>query len=99
MGMLGSWFWLSQRQRLNQWQRTSTNLLRDSAIGLSVGVSAHLVWDALLSSSKRGFYIRGFGGTKHLTCGYLQTWPSALAFPYSLPGLCVPTRQMGHSDV
>ena len=46
----------------NQWQRTSTNLLRDSAIGLSVGVSAHLVWDALLSSSKRGFYIRGFGG-------------------------------------
>ncbi|WP_187329578.1 hypothetical protein [Halomicronema hongdechloris] len=39
------------------------NLLRDGAIGLSVGISAHLIWDALLSSTRRGFYIHGFGGS------------------------------------
>lgn len=33
---------------------------RDSAIGLSVGVSAHLIWDALLSYSKIGFIIHGW---------------------------------------
>jgi hypothetical protein len=42
------------------------NLLRDSAIGLSVGISAHLLWDALLSSTRRGFYIAGFGSSLSL---------------------------------
>ncbi|MGK7926866.1 MAG: hypothetical protein AB4290_16765 [Spirulina sp.] len=34
--------------------------LRDTAIALCVGMSAHLIWDALLSESKRGFFIRGW---------------------------------------
>lgn len=34
--------------------------LRDAAMGLSVGMSAHLIWDALLSSTKRGFAIFGW---------------------------------------
>ena len=97
MGMLGGWFWLSQRQRLNQWQRTLTNLLRDSAIGLSVGISAHLAWDALLSSFKRGFYIRGFGGP----ASYLWLFAN-LAIGIGIPLLIAwsmrPARQMGHSD-
>jgi len=63
MGLLGGWFWCSQQRYVSPWQRTGVNLLRDGAIGLSVGMSAHLVWDALLSSFKRGFYIRGFGGS------------------------------------
>ena len=63
MGLLGGWFWCSQQRYVSPWQRTGVNLLRDGAIGLSVGMSAHLVWDALLSSLKRGFYIRGFGGS------------------------------------
>ncbi|MFB2970548.1 hypothetical protein ACE1CD_16385 [Aerosakkonema sp. BLCC-F183] len=33
---------------------------RDAAIGLSVGMSAHLIWDAMLSSTKRGFLIFGW---------------------------------------
>lgn len=59
---LGGWFWLVQQNRLTSWQKTLANLLRDGAMGLSVGISGHLLWDALLSSTKRGFYIRGFGG-------------------------------------
>ena len=62
VGLLGGWFWCSQQRYLSQGQRSWVNLLRDSAIGLSVGMSAHLVWDALLSSLKRGFYTQGFGG-------------------------------------
>ncbi|MCL1469929.1 hypothetical protein [Argonema antarcticum] len=34
--------------------------LRDAAIGLAVGMSAHLIWDALLSSTKHGFTIFGW---------------------------------------
>lgn len=41
--------------------------LRDGALGLMVGMSAHLVWDAALSSAKRGFYIAGFSGGASLT--------------------------------
>jgi hypothetical protein len=62
MGGLGGWLWFAPRLTLTTWQKTAVNLLRDGAMGLSVGVSAHLIWDALLSSTRRGFYIRGFGG-------------------------------------
>jgi hypothetical protein len=44
-------------------QRTRSQLwkwVRDGAMGLSVGMCAHLVWDAILSSTKRGFFIRGW---------------------------------------
>lgn len=41
--------------------------LRDGAIGLSVGMSAHLLWDALLSSTKRGFRIYGWNNSASLT--------------------------------
>jgi len=34
--------------------------LRDAALGLCVGMSAHLIWDALLSSTKSGFTIFGW---------------------------------------
>lgn len=66
MGMLGLWLWLSQKTSITQFQRGLVNLLRDSAIGLSVGISAHLLWDALLSSTRRGFYIHGFGSSLSL---------------------------------
>ncbi|MBD2156148.1 hypothetical protein [Leptolyngbya sp. FACHB-16] len=62
MGLKGLWFWWRQKPGLNSLQRLGVDLLRDSAIGLSVGISAHLAWDALLSSTKRGFYIHGFDG-------------------------------------
>jgi hypothetical protein len=60
MGLLGLWVWISQRSTLTPIQRTLNNLMRDCAIGLSVGVCAHLLWDALLSSTRRGFTIHGF---------------------------------------
>jgi len=60
MGFGGVWFWFRQKRELNRIQNFALDLLRDSAIGLSVGISAHLIWDALLSSMKRGFYIQGF---------------------------------------
>jgi len=63
MGMLGIWLWLSQQSPVNRGRRALVNLLRDCAIGLSVGISAHLIWDALLSSTRRGFYIHGFGSS------------------------------------
>lgn len=66
MGLLGIWFWLSQKTSNTRRQRVLINLLRDSAIGLSVGMSAHLIWDALLSSTRRGFYIHGFGSSLSL---------------------------------
>ncbi|MBD2231418.1 hypothetical protein H6G07_07500 [Phormidium tenue FACHB-1052] len=59
---LGGWLWLASRLALSTWQKTVANLLRDGAMGLSVGISAHLIWDALLSSTRRGFYIHGFSG-------------------------------------
>jgi hypothetical protein len=40
--------------------------LRDAAIGLSVGISAHLIWDALLSETKAGFMIRGWNHSTSL---------------------------------
>ncbi len=61
LGLLGLWFWLARQPPTTPLQRTLMNLLRDSAIGLSVGISAHLIWDALLSSLRRDFYIHGFG--------------------------------------
>jgi len=63
MMLLGVWFWFSRSGTLRGWQRSLTNLLRDGAIGLSVGICAHLLWDALLSFTRRGFYIHGFGST------------------------------------
>ncbi len=64
--MLGIWLWLSQKSLITQLQKGLVNLLRDCAIGLSVGISAHLLWDALLSSTRYGFYIHGFGGSLSL---------------------------------
>ena len=61
--VLGGWVWFMQRPRLDLWQKTLANLVRDGAMGLSVGISAHLLWDALLSSTRRGFYIRGFSSS------------------------------------
>lgn len=63
MGLLGAWLWLASRISQNQIQQGLVNLLRDCAMGLSVGMSAHLLWDALLSSTRRGFYIHGLGGS------------------------------------
>ena len=58
--LLGLWLWLSRQPGWHRWQRIGLSTLRDGAIGLSVGMSAHLIWDALLSSTRRGFYIHGF---------------------------------------
>jgi hypothetical protein len=66
MGLLGIWLWLSPKTSRTQFPRAFVNLLRDGAIGLSVGISAHLLWDALLSSTRRGFYIHGFGSSLSL---------------------------------
>ncbi|RZM82291.1 hypothetical protein [Leptolyngbya iicbica] len=66
MGLLGLWLGLSQQSPITSFQRSLLNLLRDGAIGLSVGISAHLLWDALLSSTRRGFYIAGFGNSLSL---------------------------------
>lgn len=59
---LAGWFWLAKIPTLSLWQKVMVRWGRDGAIGLSVGMSAHLIWDALLSSTRRGFYIHGFGG-------------------------------------
>ncbi|NEQ44421.1 MAG: hypothetical protein F6K00_13030 [Leptolyngbya sp. SIOISBB] len=61
LALLGLWGWLRRSPPSHQWPTLLTNSLRDSALGLSIGMSAHLLWDALLSSTRRGFYIRGFG--------------------------------------
>lgn len=60
IGCLALWGGISQQSILTQLQRTLNNLMRDCAMGLSVGICAHLLWDALLSSTKRGFFIHGF---------------------------------------
>ncbi len=52
----------SQFNNSHQWWRW----LRDGAIGLSVGMSAHLIWDALLSSTKQGFVIFGWSQSASL---------------------------------
>jgi hypothetical protein len=61
MTLLSLWFWLSRILPRTTWKHQLNNLMRDCALGLSVGISAHLIWDALLSYTRRGFYIRGFG--------------------------------------
>ncbi|PSN17965.1 hypothetical protein C7271_14990 [filamentous cyanobacterium CCP5] len=97
MGLLGGWFWLSQRQLQSVWQRTFTSLLRDTAIGLSVGMSAHLMWDALLSSTRRGFYIRGFGGaTSYLWLVF--NLAIGLGIPLLIAWSVRPTRQINQFD-
>lgn len=61
MSGLALWLWINRTiTTLTQSQKTLNNLLRDCAMGLSVGICAHLFWDALLSSTKQGFYIYGF---------------------------------------
>jgi hypothetical protein len=90
MGMLGIWLWLSRQSSVSRGRRTVVNLWRDCAIGLSVGISAHLVWDALLSSTRRGFYIHGFGSSfswlwllANLAVGLGVPWLIALQFQRS----------------
>lgn len=61
LALLGGWLWLVKIPTLSTWQKMIVKWGRDGAIGLSVGMSAHLIWDALLSSTRRGFYIHGFG--------------------------------------
>ncbi|MBE9079163.1 hypothetical protein IQ241_17970 [Romeria aff. gracilis LEGE 07310] len=60
MGGFALWLWIAQITALTQLQRALNNLLRDCAMGLSVGICAHLLWDALLSSTKRVFFVHGF---------------------------------------
>ncbi|MEA5419616.1 hypothetical protein VB712_10315 [Spirulina sp. CCNP1310] len=67
LALLGGWLWLVNIPTLSIWQKTLVKWGRDGAIGLSVGMSAHLIWDALLSSTRRGFYIHGFGGPASYT--------------------------------
>lgn len=61
LGLLAISWWEMKRRRFyfdssHKWWRWC----RDGAIGLCVGMSAHLIWDALLSSTKRGFVIFGW---------------------------------------
>jgi hypothetical protein len=56
IGLIVISFWGMHRNSISQYW----NWLRDAAMGLSVGMSAHLIWDALLSSTKRGFLINGW---------------------------------------
>lgn len=48
--------WGMQRDRRTRFWRWG----RDGAIALSVGMTAHLIWDALLSETKRGFIIHNW---------------------------------------
>lgn len=41
-------------------RQTAWKRLLEGAIALSIGMSAHLLWDGLLSYSKRGFVIHGW---------------------------------------
>ncbi|WP_017718784.1 hypothetical protein [Kamptonema formosum] len=82
--------WGMRRAKLNSNSLRWWRWLRDGGIGLSVGMSAHLIWDALLSSTKSGFVIYGW------THSASQTW---LALNL-LVGLGVPfvmVRAMGGS--
>lgn len=56
IGLIIISFWGMHRNSITQYWKW----LRDAAMGLSVGISAHLIWDALLSSTKRGFFIHGW---------------------------------------
>lgn len=58
--------------------------LRDVAIALCVGISAHLIWDALLSETKRGFFIHGWSHSDSLI------WLGVnLAIGLGLPFICL----------
>ncbi len=59
MGLLGLWIGIGRKTELGEGIQRLINFLRDSALGLSVGIGAHLIWDAVLSSTRRGFYIHG----------------------------------------
>lgn len=60
MGLLLTSFWGVDRHRKAITVSPAWSWLRDGAIGLSVGMSAHLIWDALLSMTKQGFTIGGW---------------------------------------
>ncbi|MEM9538224.1 MAG: hypothetical protein AAGA60_01795 [Cyanobacteria bacterium P01_E01_bin.42] len=63
---------------------TISSWLRDAAIALCVGISAHLIWDALLSETKRGFFIRGWSHSDSLI------WLAVnLAIGFGLPLICL----------
>jgi hypothetical protein len=53
--IISLWGMYRDRTRSQYWQ-----WLRDAAVGLCVGMSAHLIWDALLSFTKSGFTIFGW---------------------------------------
>ncbi|MEM6521901.1 MAG: hypothetical protein AAF722_21520 [Cyanobacteria bacterium P01_C01_bin.70] len=63
VGLLSVWIGLSRQPLKTSLQRWFNSLLRDCAMGLAVGISAHLLWDAMLSSTRRGFYIHGFSSS------------------------------------
>jgi hypothetical protein len=86
-----------QRPRLATWQKDLANLVRDSAIGLSVGISAHLIWDALLSSTRRGFYIRGFSGATSYLWLFLNLG-IGIGIPLLIAWSISPNRQTNHSE-
>lgn len=50
-----SWWQLSSDRPQRFWRG-----VMEAAIGLSVGMSAHLLWDGILSSTRRGFLIHGW---------------------------------------
>lgn len=59
IGLLLISFWGINRSFIWKW-------LRDAALGLSVGIAAHLIWDALLSETKAGFMINGWNHSTSL---------------------------------
>ena len=97
IAILVGWVGFMQRAPLLQWQKTLANLVRDGAMGLAVGISAHLLWDALLSSTRRGFYIRGFSSAT----SYLWLFVN-LAIGIGIPLLIAwsmqPSSHIGHTE-
>lgn len=97
IAILVGWVGFMQRAHLLQWQKTLANLVRDGAMGLAVGISAHLLWDALLSSTRRGFYIRGFSSAT----SYLWLFVN-LAIGIGIPLLIAwsmqPSSPVGHTE-
>ncbi|MGK7905076.1 MAG: hypothetical protein AB4352_27455 [Hormoscilla sp.] len=61
VGLLFVSLWKMHPSRSPAWK-----WLRDGAFGLSVGMSAHLLWDALYSMTKRGFFIHGWNQSTSL---------------------------------
>lgn len=60
IGLLLISFWGTNRRNQSISINPSWKWLRDATMGLSVGISAHLIWDALLSETKAGFIIFGW---------------------------------------